>query len=244
MQKQEYYRIEKMENKHFWYRGMRNLTLSFVSQIRGKPLKILDAGCGAGGRAIDCLKFGYVAALDINDTAVKLTRQKNIPLVKKADICALPFPAEEFDAVLCLDVIYHREVKNDLQALKECFRVLKPGGKLILRVPAFEFLRGSHDIVVYTKKRYTSHEVKKLVISAGFQILRLTYANFILSVPLVFKRLFERLFVKNHHPHSDSMLPPGVLNSLFYQILKAENKFLKYFDLPFGSSVICVCRKP
>lgn len=244
MQIQEYYRIEKMENKHFWYKGMRKIILDFLDKYVKKPARILDAGCGSGGRALDCAAFGRVTAVDISDIAIRLTSRKNIPVVKKADICLLPFNPNSFDAVLCLDVIYHRNVKDDSKALKECYRVLSPGGILMLRVPAFEILRGTHDLVVYTKKRYSRKEIRGLVKTAGFRILRLSYANMVLSVPLVAKRLFEKFFIRDHKSHSDSTLPPAILNKLFYLLLNMENFVLKFVNLPFGSSVICVAQKP
>ena len=244
MQVQEYYRIERMEMTHFWYLGMRRLTFSLLAKHVRAPAKILDAGCGTGGLANDCAHFGYVAAIDINPTAIKFARKKNISSVKKASVCCLPFKSNFFDAVLCLDVLYHRDVPDDQEAERELYRVLKRGGVLILRVPAFEFLRGSHDIVVYTKKRYKASEIEKLVAGAGFHIIKLTYANMILSIPLFFKRFYERMFATKHKPHSDSALLPPLINKTFEGILLFEKKILEYANFPFGSSVICVCKKP
>jgi len=244
MQSQEYYRIERMESTHFWYRGMRQLINMYLDKYVHKPSKILDAGCGTGGFAQECGGLGHVFAIDVNKTAIKFARKKNIADVRKASVCKLPFKNNSFDTVLCLDVIYHQDVPDDQEAMHECFRVLKPGGLFILRVPAFEFLRGSHDIVVLTRKRYTKSEVRTLVRSAGFAILYLTYANMLLSIPLFFKRVFERFFSKNHKPHSDSSLLPRGINWLFELILSTENRLLTRVSLPFGSSVVCVCRKP
>src|SRR3989344_9036097 len=101
MQVQEYYRIERMEKTHFWYLGMHRLTLSLLTNHIRTPAKILDAGCGTGGFSKDCAHFGYVAAIDINPTAIRFARNKNISTVKKASVCALPFKTNFFDAVLC-----------------------------------------------------------------------------------------------------------------------------------------------
>lgn len=244
MQIQEYYRIERMEMTHFWYIGMRRLTLSLLAKHVHAPAKILDAGCGTGGLAKDCAYYGYVAAIDINPTAIKFARRKNISSVKKASVCSLPFKSNYFDAVLCLDVLYHRDVPDDQEAVRECYRVLKPKGMMILRVPAFEFLRGSHDIVVYTKKRYKASEIEKLVTESGFHIVKLSYANMILSIPLFFKRFYERMFATKHKPHSDSALLPPLINKAFEGILLFEGKILEHANFPFGSSVVCVCKKP
>ena len=244
MQPSEYFRIEKMENVHFWYRGMGQLIMDFLKIYLKIPAKILDAGCGTGSRAEECHIYGKVTAIDINNTALKLANKKNIHQVRKADICDLPFDQNTFDAVLCLDVLYHRSVKNDLLALKECLRVLKPGKIILLRVPAFEFLRGSHDIVVYTRKRYSASEIRKLLLLSGFKIKRLTYSNMLLSIPLMAKRLYERFFIADHNSHSDSELPPEFINRFFFKIILLENQILRYMNLPFGSSVIAIGEKP
>jgi len=160
-------------------------------------------------------KFGKVYAVDINDTALLYAKKKGIKNLYKASVENLPFKNDFFDMVVCSDVLYHKKVTDDEKALKELHRVLKPDGLLFLRLPAFEFLRGAHDIIVQTRHRYTAKEIKEKLVSCGFAINKLTYANMILSIPLFVKRSFERFF--NHRLHkSDTTMLPDILNEIFY----------------------------
>ena len=239
MQSLEYKRIEKLENIHFWYRAMEEMILYLVKQnVKGR-VNILDAGCGTGGLSEKMESFGRVTAIDINPVALKIAREKKIDKLLKASVERLPFQDNSFHLIVSLDVLYHQKVKSDIKALSELYRVLKPGGVLILRLPAFEFLRGAHDIVVQTRHRYTTYEVSKKMQQAGFKIKKLSYVNMLLSIPLFVKRSYER-FYKKHSLVSDTILLPELLNKIFYFILKNDNKLLKFINLPFGSSVLSI----
>ena len=242
MQKQEYRRIEQLEEIHFWYRAMETSVLDYLNRRRFSGAKILDAGCGNGGLSRKLQPFGIVTALDINDTAIRLAKEKGLKKVIKASVERLPFADESFDIVLSLDVLYHKKVKDDEKALREAKRVLKTGGLLILRLPAFEILRGHHDVIVETRHRYVIGEVRKKVINAGFEIEKISYANFLLSIPLLLKRNLERI-LKSDSDASDTVELPGFLNEFFFNYLAAENKLLNYFNYPFGSSIICYAVK-
>lgn len=243
MQNSEYKRIEEIENFHFWYKAMEESVLQMIKTkfLPGKKLQILDAGCGTGGFSEKLSQFGRVWAIDINPLAVKYSKEKNIMQVNQGSIEKLPFRFNKFDIITCLDVLYHRQIKDDLKALKELHRVLKPGGILILRLPAFEFLRGAHDVIVETRHRYQAAEVKLKLLGAGFIVEKITYANMILCLPLFLKRSLERLL--HTKAKSDISPLPVILNGLFYIILSFENRLLKYVNLPFGSSVVAVGRK-
>lgn len=242
MYKAEYDLIEQIENYHFWYRAMEDMVIKLITKSPRRDLKILDAGCGGGGMSEKMGLFGEVTAIDVNPNALAYARQKNIHKVVSANVESLPFNADSFDLVICLDVLYHKKVTNDLKALGEFRRVLKKNGMIILRLPAFEFLRGSHDNVVATRHRYTGAEVKAKMQSAGFKIVKNSYANMILSLPLIIKRNYESYFKKNES-HSDSFKLPPLINNLAYFILTSENSLLSFIDLPFGSSVIAIGKK-
>ena len=232
-----------MENIHFWYRAMEGLVINLIHKYKSPgKIKILDAGCGTGGMAKKLKKFGNVTAIDINPVALEYAKKKKLDKLIRATVERLPFSGNQFDIIVCLDVLYHQKVKSDFSALKELYRVLKPGGLFILRLPAFEALRGSHDIVVHTRRRYTIKEVGIKMNSSGFKIIKLTYANMFLSVPLFIKRSYESLWQKQTFT-SDTALLPDFINKIFYLILTIENKMLNYISFPFGSSVICIGMK-
>lgn len=235
----EYKRIEKLEEVHFWYKAMQKYVIEVLGKYITKKVKILDAGCGTGGLSQKMMQFGEVIAMDISPTALSYAKKKKISRVIKGSIEAIPFMNDEFDIIVCLDVLYHRMVSDDTKVLSEFKRTLKPGGLLFLRVPAFEFLRGAHDEIVETRHRYTTREIGKKLTESNFQIIKISYANFILSLPLIVKRIIERVY-KHHSASSDTFLLPYIINEIFYDYLTLENNLLLNLNLPFGSSVVAL----
>lgn len=244
MHQAEYRRIERLENKHFWYRAMEEASLDLIRRYTySKKLSILDAGCGTGGMTEKLGVFGKTKGVDINPKALSLAKNKVIAKVQRADICRLPFGNNSFDLITSFDVLYHKGVSNDTKALSEFYRVLKKGGVLLIRVPAFEHLRGSHDVTVQTRHRYTLGELQRKLVEAGFTIRELSYANMILSFPLFIKRFVERHLIPGKQ-HSDTQPLPLPVNELFYWILRLENELSRFITLPYGSSVVAVVQKP
>lgn len=204
-----------------------------------KKLTILDAGCGPGAALIYLAKFGDVIGVDISDEALKFARRRG--KVKKGDIANLPFEAETFDVVVCLDVLYHKWV-NTNKAFSEIKRVLKKDGILLIREPAFDWFKSSEDIASQTKHRFTREELRK-ELSSGTQILKLTYVNFLLFPFAFIKRIPEVIGIKKKQGVSDIQTISPFLNKILFSIFRLEVALLNYFDLPFGTSVICVAKK-
>ena len=125
-----------------------------------------------------CKRLGNPAknvGVDLAPEAIAFCRQRGLQNVKQADICALPFADGSFDAVICSSVLYHEWVKDVAGAFRELRRVLRPGGLLLVNLPAFEFLHSAHDDAVMTKKRFRRREVRSLLTESGFTIQRLSY---------------------------------------------------------------------
>ena len=243
----EYYHIESVEEIHFWYRAMEQLALDTIqAAFPGGSGMILDAGCGPGGMTQKLSRFGQVVGIDIHPTAHALARRR-VDAVRPAlimgDVCALPLPDEHFDLVTVFDVLYNQAVADDSQAMAELYRVLKPGGLLYLREPALEGLRGDHDLVVKTRHRYTTAEIRQRLTKAGFSIEKISYANMIFGILIYLRRYLQRK-AKREQTVSDTAPLPGTLNSIFYTVLNFENRLVQRIDLPFGSSVVCLARKP
>jgi hypothetical protein len=133
-------------------------------------------------------------------------------------------------------------VESDVLALLEFSRVLASGGSLLLRLPAYDWLRGQHDQVVHTRRRYTLRQVKQLLSSSGFRIRTASYANMVLFLPGLVKRLSERIFPADHII-SDLELPVGRLSGLLRFILSSEAGLISSPGLPFGLSVIALGQK-
>ncbi len=242
MQTDEYRNIFKHQDSHWWYLGMRYINESFLLRYapKKKNISILDVGCGSGAALRYLSKIGKTIGLDASNEAIKYARRRG--KVVKGDIQSLPFPSATFDIVTCMDVLYHQWVNNEDKAIAEMHRVLKKGGILLLREPAFEWLRSNEDAVGYTTRRYRV-EIIKHKLQKSFHIHKLSYANFFLF-PLAFiKRLPIILHLKDVQDISEIYHLPAPVSILFTSILKLEAHVLPFANFPIGTSVICVARK-
>lgn len=210
---------------------------------RSRDAVILDAGCGTGGMFGALSRYGRVYGIDQSPDAIRFAREKNIAEeVLEGSIAELPYQDNLFDIVTCLDVLYHARAGNDARALREFCRVLRPGGILIVREPAYDWLRGHQDEVVWTKKRYAKKELVTQLKKAGFEIEKASHVNFFLLPLAILKRLSESVY----HPKdimSNTFYANPILNTLFKNVLFAEAKMIPYINFPFGLSVLCVARK-
>lgn len=241
MLKSQYKNIFTYQDSLWWYKGMQEISETLLRKYlpKQKNLKILDAGCGPGAALLYLAKFGDVIGVDVSDEALKFAKKRG--KVKKGDIANLPFEDETFDVVACLDVLYHKWVDTD-KAFSEIKRVLKKGGILLIREPAFDWFKSSEDIASQTKHRFTKEELRK-ELNNDTKILKLTYVNFLLF-PLAFiKRIPEVIGIKKKQGVSDLQSTPALLNKILFSIFRLEVPLLNYFNLPFGTSVICVAQK-
>jgi SAM-dependent methyltransferase len=241
----EYERIFQVEDHHWWYRGMEAITRAMLARWYRIPsrLFILDAGCGTGAAASTFLAdYGTVTGIDIHPLALKFSRKRNLSRLACASVSALPFDSSQFDLITSFDVLYERAVADDLAALREFVRVLVPGGRVFLRLPAYDWLRGQHDKVVHTNKRYTANRVEHLLAESGLSVERVSFANMFLFPVALLKRLGERLFPIGEE-NSDLDLNIGLLNGILLKILSSEAPLVATRGLPFGLSVVAVARK-
>ncbi len=254
MEEQEYHTIYELEESHWWYIGLHGLVKDALWRHRKAPppgssgkAALLDAGCGAG-KLLKDLSADYDPAVgvDISPVGVSLCKKRGLTKLITGSVSGLPFKDGSFDAAISLDVIYHMQVADDRTALRELQRVLKPGGILVLNLPAFEFLSGSHDRQVHTKRRYTTKELKRKLLSSGFEVSELSYRNAFLFPVIFLVRAVQKLTGSASHGtgKSDVTGLPGPINRLLTLLLLFENRLLKRVSLPFGSSVFCVARKP
>ncbi len=246
MEREEYEIMFRVETSHWWYSGMEAVTRAILdrSYRNVNSLRILDAGCGTGAAMTTYLSdYGIVTGIDLSRIAVDFARQRKTGRLAQASVVELPFAANSFDLVTSFDVLYEKGVPSDLSALKEFLRVLRRGGRLLLRVPAFNWLRGRHDLAVHTARRYTAVQLKDLVHQSGLVVERISYANMLLFPIAMTKRMTERFFSTNRQ-RSDLTLEPGPLNGMLQTLLEWEAPFVARTGLPFGLSVIAVGRKP
>lgn len=247
MERAEYEVMAAVEGRHWWYGGMRAIAAALLDEVYAgrHDLRVLDAGCGTGGNTVFLRRYGLVAALDFAPEAALFGGERLRRAMVRGRVQTLPFVAEWFDLVTSFEVLYHRGVPDEAPALREAWRVLRPGGRLLLRLPAFEWLRGDHDRAVHGRRRYTADDVRALLDDQGFVVERISYVNtLLLPLPLL-QRFAERMTPPSGHSSSDLTLPPAMVNEAMRWPLAAEAAWLaRGKSFPVGLSVICRARKP
>lgn len=234
----------RVEDCHWWYKGMETITRAILNRwVSVSTPRILDAGCGTGAAMTTYLaEYGKVTGVDLYPQALEFCRKRNAPRLVRASVLNLPFAPASFELVTSFDVLYERAVASEVTALAEFFRVLTPDGKILLRLPAYDWLRGQHDKRVHTNRRYTKKIVKTLLEESGFMAEHLSYANTFLFPLAVIKRLSEKIFPPKDN-QSDLALNAGGFNAILKNILASEAPLAAHTSLPYGLSVIAVGRK-
>lgn len=229
------------EERQWWYVGMRAISDALLRSVPGSGRgRLLDAGCGTGN---NLLHFGVgwrAVGVDLSDQALRFCHSRGVA-VAGASLLQLPFRDGVFDCVTSFDVLYHRWIADDGAAVAELARVLRPGGSLLVRVPALKLLWGAHDEAVHSRHRYTRGEVEGLLKRAGLQVTRSSYANFFLFPLLATRRTIDR--VTGRHGSDVQFLPP-FLEWAFGGLLRLEGRLVPYVSLPVGASVFALARKP
>ncbi len=243
MDPEQYALMARVERDHWWYAGMRRLTAALLADPpgEGSPWRILDAGCGTGGTTAWLRRYGSVVGVDLAAEAAPFWRERGLTTIARGSVSALPFAADCFDLVTCFDVLYHQQVADEAPALAEFWRVLRPGGLLLLRVPAYNWLQGAHDAAVHTRRRYTRPELEAAVRAAGFTVVAATYGNCFLFPLAAAKRLSERWLGESQ---AEMMVPMAPINALFAGALGLESRLIARWSLPAGLSVFVLGRKP
>jgi len=208
----------------------------------GEEPSVLDIGCGAGSTLAELGKRGRGYGMDVSETALRYCQQRGIITVCMADAATLPYKDAQFNFVISVDVLEH--VQDDVGAIQEMYRVAKPGGLIVFTVPAFQILWSRRDEQCHHVRRYRLGEVKAKTAQAGLQMVRATYVNFPLLVPLFLLVKVGHLLRRNASIKMDYVLVPPLINKLLGFVVRAEARWLSRFDLPLGTSICCVALKP
>lgn len=248
MRSSEYEAMYAVEDQHWWYVGMRRIADALLArQFNGRrgSLRILDAGCGTGGNSAHLRAYGTVTGIDFSAEALTLATERPGLRLARSSVEALPFADAAFDLVLSNDVLCHLGVADDVTALREFARVLRPGGVLFLQLPAYQWLRSHHDQAVHTGHRYVSAEVQRLIQESGLRPRRITYANSLLLPAAAAWRALNRVLPGSASTERSDVRPlaPPV-NGLMRTVLSLEAPILTRRNLPFGLSVIAVAQRP
>lgn len=245
MERDEYRKHFELEEIHWWFAGRREIILATLDGMDGIPAeaRILDAGCGTGLNLKILRSHGMMFGFDFQEEAIRYCRKRGLNRLVRADVQRMPFKGQTFDIVLILDVLSHQTIKSDLDVLRDAHHVLKKGGFLLICDSAFNFLWSRHDRAFHIRERYTCRGMIKKLDQAGFEVLKSTYFNFFLFIPVVLFRIWDKLWQGDDHPVSHLNRVNRGVNSLLFWIFRAEAPFLRQIRLPFGSSLLCVARK-
>lgn len=242
MEKLVYDLTYEQEKTQWWFRVRRKIVFDIIKKFsKLEPqATILDAGCGTGFLLQELQKTSQAWGVDSSQEALNYCCQRGLQDIKKGDILALPFENNSFEVVLLLDVLEH--IEDDNRALKEVYRVLKKEGFAIIFVPAFQSLWSVQDEISHHCRRYRLKQLARKIEKANFKILKASYFNTFLFLPIAFLRFFLRFF--KIKIKAENYLTPKLLNFLLYAIFWLESLWLKYLNFPFGVSLLFVVKKP
>lgn len=234
----------RAERVHFWFRGFRRFVEPLVAgAARGARPEILDCGCGTGHNLHMLRRHGRAYGIDLTWAGLQYARAQGERQVARASAARLPFGDARFDIVTSFDVIYSLDDVVERAAMAEMFRVLKPGGTLILNVAALEALRGNHSVLSGEVRRYSRADLRRRLEAGGFLVTHSTYTNFSILPLVAMTRLLQRL--RGHVESQEEItVPAAPINALLSGMLALEAAALRVVNMPIGSSLLAVATKP
>jgi len=227
--------------EHWWLTGKYEIICRFFQNYGGGCSSVLDVGCGPGNlmQKILPLTDGHVFGLDLAPRALKYAKGLDLQNLILGDMTQGPFKGGSIEFVLAIDVCEH--VSDDLGLLQEIYRILKPGGRTLLAVPAHPILWGEHDERFGHFRRYYLRDFQNLVKRAGLSILKISYMQSYFFLPMLF---FRKVKAISKSGTQDFFPFPPTLNRLLHRIVAAEYYLLVRHCLPIGTNIICVAEKP
>jgi len=191
--------------------------------------------------------YGAAAyGFDLSAVGLQIGRERGRKGLVRASVTAVPFGGGAFDLVTSFDVLYSLDERSERAAVAEMFRVTRPGGYTIINVAAMPVLRGDHSILSHERRRYTRTSLRALMTAAGFQVVRITYTNALLFLPMLGVRLFHRIrgFASESDATAEITVPPLPVNAALSALLFVESLWLRVGVSPAGGSLLCLARKP
>lgn len=237
----------RAEQDHFWFRGFRRFVRPLLAEaVAGvaRP-RILDCGFGTGVNLKLLSEFGQVWGVDLTWAGIERARRAGHQRVAQATVTSLPFPDGAFDVVASFDVLYCLDDPEEAPAVVEMSRVLRAGGAAVVNVAAMEILRGNHSVLAGEVRRYSRARLRRLLEGSDFEIVRMTYTNAALFPLVLTVRAAQRLvgLAPADRAGREMTVPAAPVNAMLSAALALEAQALRWIDMPFGSSLLCLARK-
>ncbi len=248
MKHEEYERMYRFEDRYWWFIARRHLITSLLETHypRDGRLQILDIGCGTGAMLDELAPFGTVVGADFSPEALQFCGTRGVGAeLARADVRRLPFADASFDVVTAMDIIEH--IDDDKAASGEIFRVLKPGGRLLVTVPAFPSLWSEHDEALHHFRRYTAPRLKDLFQRVGLTVDKLSYTVTTLFPAIWVFRQVSNLLPKRRaggEKKANLVNFADPVNAALLSLSQWETRMVHQLNLPFGVSVVCIAQKP
>jgi SAM-dependent methyltransferase len=235
----------RAEATHFWFHGFR----SFVSPVLAaqaagrRNLRLIDCGCGTGSNLSLLTPHGRAFGFDVTSFGAARAASTGAPAAR-ADITRIPFASDSFDVATSFDVL--QCVADDVPAIEEMARIVKPGGTVVLTLAALEALRGDHAAVWNEARRYTPASARRLVEEAGLEVRQLSFLFASLFPVMLAVRTGQRLMQRFRPPRADSdiAVPAAPINAVLTWLVRTEAAIARRVPMPIGSSLLVVATKP
>ncbi|MBK9336403.1 MAG: methyltransferase domain-containing protein [Lewinellaceae bacterium] len=247
MDKQYEKQYHELEKVHWWFVSRRRKVLSLLKATPDKTY--LDIGCSSGYLLQELIEKGAdpanVYGVDISPEGIQECLNKGLKNTFVMDATHIDLRQNHFDYIIASDCLEH--IEEDRTALQNWYSLLKPGGAIIVFVPAFLFLWSPHDVVNHHFRRYTNAELREKLRAAGFDVQRTGYWNFVLFFPIALFRFLRnglrKLGFGEKEATADLKPTPAPVNGLLKTLLGIENGLMEVVRFPFGVSTFCIARK-
>ena len=242
MERAVFDRMAELDQHHWWFLARRRILEQLIVRVVRPPegARVVEVGCGTGHNLAMLGKFGELDASELDSSARALSTKRLGREVKEAKLPDLSmFKRNSYDLIALLDVLEH--VPDDLGSLRAIHRRLKPGGALLLTVPANPWMWSAHDAAHHHFRRYTRKQLEKLFLRSGLEVQMLSYFNALLYPLIAAARIVGKLLRRES---SDDKLPGNAVNTVLNKIFGLEAAMLGRVPMPFGVSLIAVVRRP
>jgi len=241
MRLSHYADVHHYAKNHWWHLSKIKLITNTLELIKLKQnSKILDIGCGTGIILSSLTNYKNIYGIDNEPKAIQYCKKNKLKNVTIGNAQKLSFPSNFFDCLIVLDVLEH--VDENI-ALSEFVRVLKPGGYLIITVPAYQWMWSKWDEILMHKKRYTKSSLSQALTKHQLIIYKITYLYSFILIPTFLIRKIKTYFKSDHYSSDLKLSSNHYTNSLLLNISSLERKIANRFSLPFGLSIYCVAKK-